>query len=358
MKNNFTVKIFSDIENPFLKREWEHLQDSEDVFPKMYHEWISTWWKHNKGQKRLYIIGVVNDDEELIGLAPFCIEKQFGVKILLSIPVHFGDFYELIALDSEVIDVIIAHTKSFRKWNVVKVFNNNSESNAFNAFLKHGFASKEIVEILAPKFEGLSFDNFLKTISKNSRNQYKKKLRRLEKEGEVNFVIADSWEAYMVNFESTKKLYNIRWKDDKRPLLPDDYYTMRNEALKPLFDKKKAIMFLLKYDDEVIAFRLGFLNNKTFYDWKVSHNPKFDYYSPGFLTVGLIINHLIKENKNSFNFMTGNYQYKRSWTNTDVNSINYELLCAKKFSIGQLYFNYRKTYRDQLKKVAKKLKLA
>jgi len=358
MNSKLSIKIFEDFNDEALKKGWQHLQHETNVFPQMYHDWISTWWKHKNNQQALYVISVVNEHNEFLGIAPFAIEKKFGVKILQSIPVHFGDFYELIGLDAAVIDVIITHTKSFKKWNVVKVFNSNNESNAFNVFLKHGFESKEVVEILSPKFEGLTFDEFLKTISKNSRNQYKKKLRRLEKEGEVNLVIADSWEAYMVNFESTKKLYNIRWKDDKRPLLPDDYYAMRNEALKPLFDIRKAIMFLLKYDDEVIAFRLGFLNNKTFYDWKVSHNPKFDYYSPGFLTVGLIINHLIKENKNSFNFMTGNYQYKRSWTNTDVNSINYELLCAKKFSIGQLYFNYRKTYRDQLKKVAKKLKLA
>ena len=36
------------------------------------------------------------------------------------------------------------------------------------------------------------------------------------------------------------------------------------------------------------------------------------------------------------NFMEGNYQYKRSWTNTKSNSINVELLSAKKYSLGQL----------------------
>ncbi len=357
MNSNLSIKIFEDFNDEALKKGWQHLQHETNVFPQMYHDWISTWWKHKNNQQALYVISVVNEHNEFLGIAPFAIEKKFGVKILQSIPVHFGDFYELIGLDAAVIDVIITHTKSFKKWNVVKVFNSNNESNAFNVFLKHGFESKEVVEILSPKFEGLTFDEFLKTISKNSRNQYKKKLRRLEKDGEVDLVIVDTWDTYMENFESTKNIYNARWQQDNRPLLSDDYYMMRNEALQPMFKKKKAIMYLLKYGGEVIAFRLGFLNNNVFYDWKVSHNPKFDYYSPGFLTVGLIIKHLISNNNKAFNFMTGNYQYKRSWTNTDENSINYELLCAKKFSIGQLYMKYRKTYRDQLKTMAKKLKL-
>lgn len=356
MKEHLTVKIFTDFKDPLLKKEWQHLQESEDVFPQMYYQWIATWWNRYNSGKKLYIITIKDAEQNIVGIAPFCIIKQFGVRILQSIPIHFGDFYEFIGLDSEVIELIIAHTKSFKKWNVVEVFNNNNESNSFPIFLEQRFESKRIVEILTPKFESLTFDEFLKTISKNSRNQYKRKLRRLEKEGDVNLVIVDTWDSYMDNFEATKDIYNKRWERDYRPLLSEDYYRMRNEALKPLFEKQIAIMYLLQLEDDIIAFRLGFLKDKTFYDWKVSHDPKYNYYSPGFLTVGLIIKHLISTNNKAYNFMTGNYQYKRSWTNNDENSINYELLYAKKFSIGQLYLKYRKTYRDRLKLFAIKLK--
>ncbi|WP_299111127.1 GNAT family N-acetyltransferase [uncultured Winogradskyella sp.] len=307
-------------------------------------------------QNSLYVVTVIDQNQKVVGIAPFYIQNKFGVKVLQSIPVHFGDFYEVVIANQDAVKLIIDHLKSFKKWNVVKIFNYNNTSNTFNLFIDNGFTSKKIVDILSPKFKQLTFDEFLKTISKNSRNQYKKKLRRLTREGEISFVVAKTWQDYMEHFESTKKIYNMRWEGDDRPLLSDDYYKMRNEALQPLFEKEKALLYLLKLNNETIAFRLGFLNNKTFYDWKVSHNPKFDYYSPGFLTVGLIIEHLISTDNHAFNFMTGNYQYKRSWTNNNEDSTNYELLYAKRFSIGELYLRYRETYRDKLKEIASKIK--
>lgn len=352
----YTIETFHDINNHDLKNGWIKLQNEIDAFPQMHYEWIEPWWAANNKSQELYIITVLDSNNSIVGIAPFCIQKKGMVKVLRSIPIHFGDFYSFISNNKAVNELIIDKISEFKKWNIIHIFNINSENPLIKSFENRKFQTREIVEILSPKFENNNFEEFLQSISKNSRSQYKKKLKRLDKKGKVDFVEVNTWEGYLANFTSLKDIYNLRREADERPFLSDSYYEMRNKALKPMFENGKSVLYLLKLDDELIAFRLGFINNKTYYDWKVSHNPEFNYYSPGFLTVGLIIEHLISNNNKEFNFMTGNYQYKRSWTNNNDENVNLEVFHSKKWSFGYLYQKYRMKYREIIKAIYTSLK--
>lgn len=347
--NKQNIKIFKDINDPQLKVGWIKLQGEVEAFPQMYYEWIAAWWKFKHASRELHIIAVLDNKDEIIGIAPFCIEREFAINILRSIPIHFGDFYEALAINDDVVKQIVEYTKTFDKWDIIHAFNVNDQSVSYLNFEKLDFKKREIVNILSPKFDCFDMDDFLSTISSNSRQRYRKIVRKIEKEGELKVIPVRTWDGYKENFELTKQLYNKRWEGDSRPLLSDDYYEIRNNALEPLFKKEKAILYLISLDEKVIAFRLGFLNKNTFYDWKVSHDTDFNKFSPGFISVGLIIENLIAMGAKELNFMTGDYQYKRSWANNDENSVNYEVLYAKKFSLGWIYMMYRLEYREKIK---------
>lgn len=356
--NQFTIKIYNTIEDNALKKAWIELQEETDAFPQMHYEWVAPWWKKNSKKKKLYIVLVYNINNKPLGIAPFCIHKEIGVKVLRSIPIHFGDFYSILSVSSEVTEFILWHLRKCKKWNAVHLFNVNDRSHMFESLLQNDFSFKPIVKILSPHFKGLSFEDFLKTLSKNSRDQFKKKSRRLEKKGKLNLILIDDWAGYLKYFSDTKRLYNMRWEGDTRPLLSDEYYEMRNESLKPLFEKGCAELHLLKFNQEIIAFRLGFIHGKVFFDWKTAHNPEFNHYSPGFLSVGLIIQNLIERDFEAFNFMTGNYQYKRSWTNNEELNFNNEFVYTNNNNIlGKFFLIFRLKWRDRLKRLAVKYKL-
>ena len=75
---------------------------------------------------------------------------------------------------------------------------------------------------------------------------------------------------------------------------------------------------------------LVFCMINLFFDWKVVHNPEYNYYSPGNLLVGKIIDKIIDDGYDKFNFMTGDYRYKRSWISEDQTSFNSETFLFKK----------------------------
>jgi len=352
------IKVYDDINNEELKSSWVRLQMENKIFPQMTYEWIEPWVRLRFLNRILHIVTVIKDNQ-IIMIAPFCIEKAMGVKILRSIPVHFGDFYTIIShdLSDSVINLILEHLKSYQAWNVVKVFNVNSNDKVYSVLNKEDlFMKKHLVDINIANFKGLTFDEFLLTRSKNTRGQYRKKLNRLSRKGEVKFEVIKDSKSYCENQEDFIRLYNLRWVNDSRKPLTDDYYQCRTEAISPNIDQGKAIMFKLSIDDNPIAYRLGFLNNNVFYDWKVVHDPEYNYYSPGNLLIGKIIEHISLEGYEQLNFMTGDYGFKKSWVSEEFNTANYAFLSSRKFGLGALYLFYENKLKDKLKRTYELIK--
>ena len=348
--DGYKLKVFRNFDDDELRDGWMKLQSEIEVFPQMYFEWVSSWFRHAARKEDPYIICVLDGENNVVGVAPFILEKIYPFRILRSIPIHFGDFYEILATSKTVSEMLVNEIDSFKHWNVALLFNVNSSDPVEALCAERKFSRKEVVRILAPVFDS-GFNSYLSTLSKNSRQRFNKNVRKLERLGKLSLKSITTWDMYISYFNATRSLFEKRWAKDGRPLLTDDYYEMRNEALHGLFEKGKAALFVLELDDKLIAYRLGFLNNRSFYDWKVCHDTEYNALSPGFLSVGMIIERLIDDGYISFNFMAGDYQYKRSWNNVECNSVNLEIIKSDKCSIGYLYFFYRYKLRDSIKKL-------
>lgn len=352
----YKIKIFDNIHDAELKAAWIKLEQDNDIFPQMYYEWIEPWVRLKSLQIEIYLITVIKDNV-ITAIAPFCIEKKGFIKILRTIPIHFGDFFMFVSKQSsELIKEIVEHTKKCIKWDVVHFYNINSQNILNNNLDLAGFKSKHLVNIHIADFEGLNFKDFLLTLSKNTRGQYRKKKNRLEREGLVDFESITTAEGYKKNVDEMNSLYEKRWENIDDNLPSQEYYNMRTEAISSCFDKGKAVLFKLSKDGNTISYRLGFLHDKSFFDWKVVHNPEYNYYSPGNLLVGKIIDKIIDDGYDKFNFMTGDYRYKRSWISEDQTSFNSEYFYSKKMSLAKLYVIYRIKYRDKLKEIYFKFK--
>jgi CelD/BcsL family acetyltransferase involved in cellulose biosynthesis len=355
--SKYLVKVYKRLDDAQLEAGWKKLQRRENVFPQMYYEWVAAWWNEKEEVNDLYVISVLDQDQEIVGIAPFFIERVACIRVLRSMPVHFGDFFDFLAIDDNAIREILNHLRGFRGYAAIHIFNVNSGSTLHHYLSDSRVPERKVVNVMAPEFAGKSFDEFLLTLSRNTRQSYRKRLRRLAKEGRLELQKIVDRIGYEEKFHHTKRLYNLRWKGGSRPLLDDDYYRMRNAALGPLFDKGLAVLYLLSLNGTVIAYRLGFLHQGTFYDWKTSHDPEYDYYSPGFLSIGLIIESLIQDGYTRLNFMAGDYQYKRSWTNNEDHSYNSEFVSYRKYSLGFFFAKYIVSVRERLKVLVRKVSM-
>lgn len=351
--SGYTIRVIEDIHDPALVHHWKRIEEDADVFPQMYYEWCEPWWRLRSGKRKLHVVAVEDSQGKIVGIAPLCIEKRFGLRVLRSFPIHFGDFYAfLVAPDADeraVHKALLQYLTTYRTWRLVHLYNINSRSKCYEALVKAGFPAKHLSEILVADFSGICFGEYMAGLSKNTRLQFGKKLRRLEKLGQVTLEVIEDAAGYAEHAEAMRYLYCARWADDHR-LPPDEQQNAcRDEAVQSLFAKGKMALFLLRLDGQIKIFRLGFLHRKTYFGWKVGHDPEVNKYSPGSLILGKIIEELTHRNYSSVNFMTGAYGYKRSWATEGAESTNYELFTCGTSLQARAYLKYRLHWRDNLR---------
>jgi CelD/BcsL family acetyltransferase involved in cellulose biosynthesis len=353
VSNSYSIRIIDDIHDPDLVRHWKRIAEETDCFPQMYYEWCEPWWRLQSGNRKLHVVAVEDAGGKIVGIAPMCIEKRFSLRVLRSFPVHFGDYFSFLADEEgqagEIVAALVDHLKTYKAWHVVHLFNVNTESLFWDVLQARGFVGRKITDIRVADFRGQSFEEFLGTLSRNSRSQFRKKLRRLEKNGDVTLEYIEDASGYLAHVDDMRRLYELRWLDDHR-LAPDDvHYECRNAAVTACCQKGKMALFLLKLDGRMLVFRLGFMHKGAFYDWRVCHDQSAESYSPGTLIVGKIIEELISRGYSQFNFMTGDYRYKRSWAPQESASVNCQLFAAGRSLRARLYVKYRLDWRDSLR---------
>lgn len=359
MKSDLSVAIYKDLSNKNLITHWKRIQENSDVYPQMYYEWCEPWWQYRSKGRELHIITVVENNDKIVGIAPLCIEKKIGLRILKSFPIHFGDFYSFIIDKSVdfllVFSLIIRHIKTFKHWSFVHLLKINNNTILFKKLNKDSFASKELVKNHIVLFSNTSFEDYLKTISHNARQQFRKRLRRLERKGEVSLTLSYAANDYIASIGGLKKIYESRWAENSRKHPSDSYYQLLNEVIDELGRQGKFMLFFLFLDGQIIAYRWGVCHDDIYYDWKVGHNTNYDQFSPGMISIGLVIKKLIQLGYKKLSFGAGDYDWKRRWATPEAESANYEFFLTGNSLKAKLYLNYCMRWKDYLKTIYTKL---
>ena len=353
--NGYSIRIIDDIHAPDLVRHWKRIAEETDCFPQMYYEWCEPWWRLQSGNRKLHLVAVEDAGRKIVGIAPLCIEKRFGLRVLRSFPIHFGDYYSFLIEEGDrldaILDAIIAYMNTYAGWHILHLANVNSKSQSYGPLRDAGFAPSKLSDIYTADFTDMTFEDFLKRLSKNRRYKYRYPLKRLQKKGRVTLECVEDASAYMAYVGEMQRLYNARWAND-HSLPPDDVYCeCRYEAMSACFDKRKAALFVLRCEENIIAFRLGFMHKGVFHEWKITHDPSFDSFSPGTVSLGKVIETLVSLHYRQIDFMPGEHAYKRWWSPDGVNSVNYDLFASGSPLRSRLYLGYRLKWRGKLRKI-------
>jgi hypothetical protein len=357
MSNQHKIEVYNNIHDSRLSLSWMKLQ--KDVFPQMHYEWIEPWCSKNKAILNLHIVAVVRQtDNSIVAIAPFAIYGKF-VKTIKSIPVHFGDLYELILENSEEkrksIDSILEYLKSFKEWDIVHIAKIYNQGLFFIKVVEQGFFSKNLTTFHYADLRYDGIDDFLMTLSTKTRGEYKRRLRRLSERGNVEIEFADDIEIYDNYFKRLKEIYEERWRNDYIALPSAEYYKLQRKVLSAFATKKIFCLILLKIDENVIAFRWGFIFNEAFFDLRVSYDPEYEKYYPGIALIGKSIEALMDRKVKGFNFGAGDYDWKRKWAGKGLEKNIMEVFIARGTPFAQLILKYNLKYKKKFKGIYDKL---
>src|SRR6185295_10963283 len=132
-----------------LRAEWnELLVDSSADCLFLTWEWMTSWWRHLKGERLLHVIEV-RDKDRLIGLAPFTVSR--GRLEFMGTGAIGSDYLDLIARRGEEREVVDAVAR-------------NVEATRLNLHLSH-FLAGSVVHQLAARLRTSGYRVFNRTIN-------------------------------------------------------------------------------------------------------------------------------------------------------------------------------------------------
>lgn len=323
-----TTEIINSSEKFYaMREEWNALLEKSGVKnPYLTHEWFSSWWKGYGSDKKLFTIAI-KDNDECAGFAPM---MKYKTK-LVGIPIEAIGFIsnhwsgsDFLIKDAnksnEVVAKILECMLKERRIIILSYFNQNSNAYlALDRILKtqrihHSYTTKDALYI---NLEG-TWQDYLKKRTSSFRDESKKKRKRLEKLGVLEF------SRFRGNFDIDKVLNDVKtvsdqsWQNKKGVAILstqngiDFYKKLTEEWLK----KNVVDISLLKLNQKAIAYQVGFQINGGFCAFETAYCEEYHDFSPGMVVINTLLEQMFAEQKiKRFDFGLS-ADYKRRWTDT------------------------------------------
>lgn len=321
--------ITTDEEFDAVKNEWidfEKKVDNKNIHSSYL--WQRTWWKHfghinndqNQYDKKLSILFLYVDEDELRAIAPFCVVKRKFKKIFHYTSVEFiaqqwrgVSYLDFIASDlsKNEFDYLFHWLQKNIKFDLIYLAYIPESTSNFN--LESENAS---IFYVCPEIEGESYsDVWGKYYSK----RLKRKLDRIHNKiirgnADINYTI--------VNGENILNYFNkilpiaesknisgkyLIYKDPKKAFVEDLIFNFSGDAN----------CILLFHNKTPCAYNLGYYYDKKYFADDTSYNRgmiESQNYSPGIITMDKIIEITFSKGINEFCFGEGADRYKTEFS--------------------------------------------
>jgi CelD/BcsL family acetyltransferase involved in cellulose biosynthesis len=377
--NDFTTTINSETEvhciqtvDSFaeLKDDWNRLvSESINPHPFILWEWMYSWWEtyHQENHDKLAILAMYRNSE-LVALAPFYIKsKGFFLKrlSLLGEGENIADaavttYPDLIVKEQYRDQAISAFTKKLKKYRLDSLKFNYASFN----LIQENSVLKELGECFNDDFTTLkkhsenqfvinlpkNEDEYIESLSKSTRKQFRMKLRRLKKEGSIEITSEDNLNTGLLTIETLQHARSSHLKQ-KNPF-DSECFKIFHKKLTEHFKHQEILQIrVMKHDDTPIAAAYNFYYKGSCYSYlsgfKSSNDRRF---SPMFILDMLEIQNLIKRQYDRYDLLVSESQnnYKTKF-GSDVNSV-YKIHWFRKGLISTGMITYLKV-RPLLAKV-------
>ena len=323
-----------------LRDQWEVLfnqRTQKTVF--LSWEWLYTWWKYNGMNKELWLLTAWHNDV-LIGVAPLMlsISTKYGLRFRLletlgSPNIDESDF--LVKKGHEqaytlFIEYIYSHKNM---WDALKLNELHANSDS-TKLIKNLLVDSSLINQYSTNQHyhipiNSSWEEYVKSLSKNTRDSITKRLRQAKKKYKFEFKYLKSEQIRLEHFEmlfevNKKGRYSSVYNDDTERAFHKELFEVTKER-----NWVEIIMIFL--DDQPVAFDYGFNLDGRFEDWRTGYDLSFRQQAVGKLLLYLSLEFQFTNGYRDFDFLRGDHDYKSQWNPLHHDYLN--IIAVKKWHI-------------------------
>ena len=328
-----------------LRQEWNPLlRDSASDTIFLTWEWQSTWWEH-LGEGELYLVAV-RDDSHLSGIAPlYLTTSDEGLRTLSIVGCRdVSDYLDLIAASGQEERVYGAlldwlGSEEAPAWDQADLCNIPAASPTHSVLAEmaaaRGYRVQTEVEDVCPVIILPStWDEYLSSLDRKQRHELRRKLRKAEAGGQINWYVVDEERDLAAETEAFIQLHQ-KSDVDKHQFMDAQMEGFFHAAAQVLHEAGWLQLAFIEINGDKAATMLNFDYRDSILVYNSGFDPqKYAQLSPGIVLLTYCIQHAIELGRARFDFMRGAEEYKFRFGGqpTEV----YRLLIEKKMGLDFL----------------------
>jgi CelD/BcsL family acetyltransferase involved in cellulose biosynthesis len=306
--------------NTLLQRSLDN-----DVFSTW--EWLWNWWRHFGAGRSLRVL-VAEEDDEIIGVAPFMLSKySFGHVGSLSriefISFPHGDYNNLILLDKspiECVKLFLEGLLDFSDWNLLDlrdIRDNSVTADCLRKICSEKDFKLRLLDGTFCPYVNLpsSFDAFMAGLSCNLRRNLRKRLRKLQAKYKVEFKSQRDFSSLDRAMEAFFKLHQERWKAKgmQGAFASEEFKGFHLDVAKAFDEKGWLDLRFLTVDDVPVASAYTFDYNFKKYGYLTGFDPEFAKYGVGNMLKTHLVEECIRKRFREYDLTRDFEPYKADW---------------------------------------------
>jgi CelD/BcsL family acetyltransferase involved in cellulose biosynthesis len=334
-----------------LRTEWDNLLEGAD-FATIYAtwEWTEACWRFTAPGKQPLVLLARDGSGKLVGVLPLARTSKWRVvgklEVLGCTPAGYpmGDYGGLIAArgsEARVLAAMMRHLKARGKWSIMDLRNCMADppvreeqlSRLYGEIAGDLSLGLRIAETDKCRVLALpsTFDEYLAQLSSNTRQNIRRKLRRLRQAGHsLEAVDVKDEAARNAAMEAFYRLHQLRWTKNsmqggfsEERVCAMHIHLAANLAARDWLD----LRLVRSADGEIQGVIYNFKRNGAIYFYHIGFNDDEEWspFSLGFCLLADSIEAAIEAGCHTFDLMRGDHEYKRHFGGRETRNLRITL---------------------------------
>jgi CelD/BcsL family acetyltransferase involved in cellulose biosynthesis len=325
-----------------LEPEWNALLERSSVRGLfLTWEWLSTWWSVYGEAGRLYVLTLRDEAGLLVAAAPFQRRRRRLFGVWPAEVVEFigsgGD------VTPEHLDLIIADgyheaaVEAFGRHLAQKPGIDGVELRSIDHDSVHRHGLRRVLDqaglevsvrehsvcpvMTLPATEAA----FLASRSRNYRKKMGEYVRRTEHALEAHYRISATADELSADMARLVALHRKRWGGRSLAFASSKYVGFHQRVAQRFLARDWVRLFSLEGKDGPLALLYCYVYANRYYFYQAGRDPDYERFRVGLVLMHRAILHAIREGARSFDFLTGDEDYKYRWADAEVRTVR--LVC-------------------------------
>lgn len=304
-----------------LTLPWEQLlKGSSQNHVFLTPTWQRVWWEQF-GDGWELLLASIRSGEQLVGIAPL---MRSNDALSLVGDSDVCDYLDLVAMKGHEEGVCLAIRSLLEElaWESLDLAPLRPDSVVANHLIpllkENGYAVETTQIDTSPEVcLPMEWEEFLAGLSKKDRHELRRKLRRLERAGEVRHQCARDPDTLSQDLDDFFRLFKAS-RPDKVEFLTSERETFFREMSSSMMERGYLRLSFLELNGERVSTNLCFEYNNSASLYNSGYDPSYRKLSVGLLLKAHCIRSAIESGKKRFDFLRGAEPYKYDLGGKDV----------------------------------------